>query len=65
MVVLHRYHIGGNDDAAMQLPSIQYEPGLEPIHIISTVHPDEHPLQVLDEMIQSLERLRDNVLKSK
>jgi hypothetical protein len=49
---------GGNDDAAMQFPSIQYEPDYEPIHIIRTVHPDEHPLQVRDEMIQSLARLR-------
>ena len=46
------------DTVAMQFPSVQYEPDLEPIHIIRTVHPDEHPLQVRDEMIKSLERLR-------
>mmetsp|Transcript_17090 Transcript_17090/g.28044 ORF Transcript_17090/g.28044 Transcript_17090/m.28044 type:complete len:644 (+) Transcript_17090:3-1934(+) len=51
---------GNNPDTtAMQFfPSVQYEPDLEPIHIIRTVHPDEHPLQVRDEMIKSLERLR-------
>lgn len=46
------------DMATMQFPSIPYEPDLEPIHIIRTLHPDEHPLQVRDEMIKSLERLR-------
>jgi hypothetical protein len=52
---------GGNVNVlptSMQFPSIQYEPDLEPIHIIRTVHPDEHPLQVRDEMMKSLGRLR-------
>jgi hypothetical protein len=47
-------------DAGMQISSpIQYEPDFEqPIHIIRTVHPEEHPLQVRDEMMKSLSRLR-------
>lgn len=53
----------GKDDAAMQFPSIQYEPDLEPSHIIPTVHPDEHPLHVRDEMIQSLARLSEEQIR--
>ena len=47
-----------SDDDMIQYPSIQYQPDAEPVHIIRTVHPDEHPLQVRDEMMKSLVRLK-------
>ena len=42
----------------MQYPSIQYQPDAEAVHIIRTVHPDEHPLLVRDEMMKSSARLK-------
>lgn len=37
---------------------MDYEYDSEPIHIVRTVHPNEHPLQVRDEMLESLVQLR-------
>lgn len=40
------------------LPPLEYEHDTEPIHIVRTVRPDEHPLKVRDEMMTSLIQLR-------
>ncbi|KAL7480919.1 hypothetical protein ACHAW6_006582 [Cyclotella cf. meneghiniana] len=37
---------------------LEYEYDSEPIHIVRTVQPDEHPLQVRDDMMQVLVKLR-------
>mmetsp|Transcript_43043 Transcript_43043/g.90404 ORF Transcript_43043/g.90404 Transcript_43043/m.90404 type:complete len:1075 (+) Transcript_43043:115-3339(+) len=41
-----------------RLPSPRMELDTEPIHIVRTVLPDEHPLQVRDEMMSLLRQLR-------
>ena len=50
---------GGVHNINPDMSSIQYKADFEPIHLIRTVNPDEHPLQVRDEMMKSLTRLRN------
>lgn len=61
-LALHKYPT--NHPAPMNPPPnaalLEYEQDSEPIHIVRTVFPDEHPLKVRDEMMALLLKVRQN-----
>jgi len=41
-----------------KIPTPCYDHGLEPIHLVRTIHPNEHPLTVRDEMVTLITKKR-------